>query len=181
MDSTNDDDLTEQPRLTLTDVPENLQEKILSLGGNPNLNLYKTLAHHPTLLSSWIDFAYSLRHDCRTSRQLRELMILRGAQLCQSNYEWFQHEQMAKQCGITMDKINAIQQWRESSLFDARERIVLTLMEVLIDNGGKMTDELDQELKKHFPDDEYLELVLTGSFYAMVPRVLTSLRIPIEK
>jgi alkylhydroperoxidase family enzyme len=176
-----EEDNNRQPRLPLKDVPQEIQEKIISLGGNPNLNLYKTLSSNPTLLSSWVDFAYSLRHNCTTSRQIRELMILRGAQLCHSQYEWFQHEQMAKQCGISKEKIDSVKEWQTSSLFDEKEKVALELMESLIQNGGKMNDKLDEQLKKHFTEAEYLELILTGSFYAMVPRVLEALQIPTEK
>ncbi|CAF1455594.1 unnamed protein product [Adineta ricciae] len=170
-----------QSRLPLKDVPLDLQEKIVELNGNPNLNLYKVLSNNPILLSSWIDFAYSLRRNCTTSRQLRELMILRGAQLCQSEYEWFQHEQMAKQCGISEEKINAVKHWKTNSLFDEKEKVVLELMESLVLNKGKITDQFDEKLKKYFTESEYLELILTGSFYIMVPTVLETLQIPTEK
>ncbi|CAF1293947.1 unnamed protein product [Rotaria sp. Silwood1] len=169
-----------QARLPLKDVPIELQQKIVALDGKPDLNLYKVLSNNPTLLSSWIDFAYSLRRNCTTSRQLRELMILRGAQLCNSQYEWFQHEKMAKQCGILIEKINSIQEWQKSSLFDEKEKVVLELMESLIQNRGTISEELDKQLKKHFTEAEYLELILTGSFYVMVPTVLKALQIPIE-
>lgn len=172
---------SEQPRLPLVDVPADVREKIVSLGGNPELNLYKTLASHPSLLSAWVDFAYSIRRDCTTSRQLRELMILRGAQLCQCEYERFQHEQMAKQCGLSSEKVAALDRWNDSPLFTEDERLALTLMENVIEHGGKLSDELDQQLKQHFTNAEYVELVLTAGFYAMVPRVLTALQIPVEK
>ena len=170
-----------QSRLPLKNVPLDLEEKIVKLNGNPNLNLYKVLSNNPILLSSWIDFAYSLRRNCTTSRELRELMILRGAQLCQSEYEWFQHEQMAKQCGISEEKINKIKDWKTNSLFDEKEKVALELMESLVLNKGKITDQLDEELKKYFTESEYLELILTGSFYVMVPTVLETLQIPTEK
>ena len=170
-----------QARLPFKEVPDDLKEKVRNLGGDPNLNLYKTLANNPVLLSSWIDFAYSIRQNCTTSRTIRELMILRGAQLCQSRYEWFQHEKMAKQCGLSQEKIDAIDQWRNSALFDEKEKIALELMESLIENKGKMTQQLDERLKKSYSEAEYIELVLTGSFYVMVPTVLEALQIPIEK
>ncbi|CAF4892945.1 unnamed protein product [Rotaria socialis] len=56
-----------QARLPLKDVPIELQQKVIDLGGKPDLNLYKVLANNPTLLSSWIE-------------------IFRGAQLCNSQY-----------------------------------------------------------------------------------------------
>ena len=168
-------------RLPFKALPGGMEEKIVSLGGNPRLNLYKTLANHPALFSSFVDFAYSVRNNCTTSRQLRELMILRGAQLCQSDYEWFQHEAMAKKAGISQAKIDLIKDWKESEAFDEKEKVVLALMEALIEDGGKVSDELNERLKEHFNEAEYLELVMTGSFYTMVPRILLSLQIPIEK
>lgn len=167
-------------RLPFIDVPTDLQEKITSRGGNPNLNLYRTLANNPAMLSAWVDFAYSLRHNCTTPRSIRELMILRGAQLCQSEYEWFQHEKMARQCGISDERIEAVHQWRSSALFDEKEKVALELMESLIQNKGKITQQLDEALKSHFSESEYIELVMTGSFYVMVPTVLETLQIPIE-
>jgi len=145
-----EEDNNRQPRLPLKDVPAELQQKVVDLGGNPNLNLYKILSNNPALLSSWIDFAYSLRRNCTTSRQVRELMILRGAQLCNSQYEWFQHEQMAKQCGISQEKIDSIKEWQKNSLFDEKEKVALELMESLVQNKGKMSNQLDEQLKKTF-------------------------------
>ncbi|CAF4369370.1 unnamed protein product, partial [Rotaria magnacalcarata] len=102
------------------------------------------------------------------------------AQLCNSQYEWFQHEQMAKQCGITIEKVNSIKEWRQNSLFDDKEKVALDLMESLIQNGGAISEELDKQLKQYFTEAEYLELILTGSFYVMVPTVLKALRIQTE-
>ena len=175
-----EDSNNRQARLPLKDVPSDLQQKVVGLGGKPDINLYKVLSNNPTLLSSWIDFAYSLRLNCTTSRQIRELMILRSAQLCNSQYEWFQHEQMATKCGVSKEKINSIKQWEKSSLFDEKEKVVLKLMEALVQNGGRLSEELDQQLKSYFTEAEYLELILTGSFYVMVPTVLKALQIPIE-
>ncbi len=169
-----------QPRLPLIDVPPEIEQKIRDLGGRSILNLHKILSHHPTLLSSYIDFAYTLRNNCTSSRQLRELMILRGAQLVNSKYQWHQHEQMAKQFGISEEQINSISEWQTSLLFDDKEKVVLDLMETLILTRGKIRDTLDAQLKKNFTTSEYVELVLTGSYYAMVPIVLEALQVPIE-
>lgn len=172
---------THQARLPFKDVPSHLQEKIITLGGKPDLNLYKVLSNNPTLFSSYIDFAYALRRNCTTSRQLRELMILRGAQLCNCQYEWFQHEKMAKDCGISIEKINSVNEWQTSPLFDEKEKVTIELMESLVQNGGIVKKELDERLKQYFTEAEYLELILTGSFYVMIPTVLKSLQIPVEE
>ncbi|CAF4134476.1 unnamed protein product [Rotaria magnacalcarata] len=101
-----------QAQLPLKDVPIELQQKVVDLGGKPDINLYKVLANNPTLLSSWIDFAYSLRSNCTHIKTTSE--------------------------------------------------------------------ELDKQLKQYFTEAEYLELILTGSFYVMGPTVLKALRIQAE-
>ncbi|CAF3377512.1 unnamed protein product [Rotaria socialis] len=70
--------------------------------------------------------------------------------------------------------------WRQNSLFDGKEKVALDLMKLLIQNGGAISEELDKQLKQYFAQAEYLELILTGSFYVMAPTVLKTLRIQTE-
>ena len=46
---------------------------------------------------------------------------------------------------------------------------------------GDVSDEVYVELTKHFSSSEVIELALTAGFYAMVPRVLNALKVPIEE
>ena len=89
-------------RLPLKEIDARNKRRIRELNGE-FLNLYRVLGHHSTLLSAWIEFAYTLRRDCTTARTLRELMILRGAQLAGSAYEWHQHRRWARQQGVPAD------------------------------------------------------------------------------
>src|SRR5678815_1414838 len=63
-----------KPRLPLKEIDDRNKKRIRELNGE-FLNLYRVLGHHANLLSAWIEFAYTLRRDCTTSRSLRELMI----------------------------------------------------------------------------------------------------------
>ena len=63
-----------------------MQQRLEKLWGTPP-NLYHCLANHPALVAAWSDFSKALRHGTRTPRALRELVILRGAQLMRSEYE----------------------------------------------------------------------------------------------
>jgi 4-carboxymuconolactone decarboxylase len=47
--------------------------------------------------------------------------------------------------------------------------------------AGDVSDEVFADVKKHFNPSEIIELTLTAGFYAMVPRFLNALRVPIEK
>lgn len=167
-------------RFPYKNVSDDLREKILHFGASPSLNIFGILSNNIPLCSSFVEFTHSILQKCTTSRSLRELMILRGAQLWPCEYQWCQHQRMAKNHGVTDEQINAIDQWRSSSLFDEKEKIVLELMESLLENKGKLTDELNEKLKNYFTDSEYIELVLTGCFYVFLPTLIHALEIPVE-
>ena len=167
-----------KPRLPLREIDERNRKRIRELNGE-FLNLYRVLGHHSQLLSAWIEFAYTLRRDCTTARTLRELMILRGAQLEGSAYEWHQHRRWARQQGVPPEQIEDLSFWRESPRFSDAECAALALTESML--RGDVPDDVFAGLVRHFSPSEVVELALTAGFYAMVPRVLNALKVPIEE
>ena len=165
------------PRLPYADFEPVLKARVQQLWGKPP-NLYRTLANHPALVAAWTEFANSIRHDSKTPRALRELMILRTAQLTRSEYEWAQHLKLARKMGVREAQIAALAGWRASPEFDARERAALLLTEAV--QAIDVSDAVHAEVKKHFSDAEFIELVFTASFYAMVSRMLDALRIELD-
>lgn len=153
-------------------------EKIAQLGAR-QLNLYRALGNAPHMLDAWLQFAWSVRDDCTTPRVLRELMILRTANVMRSDYEWHQHKDMAHRAGASAEQIDAISAWQTSSCFSEPERAALMLTDAIL--TGYVDDNVHHELARHFCDQERVELVVTAGFYAMVPRVLDALRVPIEE
>lgn len=165
------------PRLPYADFEPAMKQRLEQLWGKPP-NLYRTLANHPAMLAAWAEFANSIRHDSKTSRALRELMILRTAQLTRSEYEWAQHLKIARKVGVREAQIAALENGRSSPEFDARERAALLLTEAVQAIG--VSDEVHAEVKKHFSDAEFVELALTAAFYAMVSRTLDALRVELD-
>jgi NAD(P)-dependent dehydrogenase (short-subunit alcohol dehydrogenase family)/alkylhydroperoxidase family enzyme len=82
-------------------------------------DLYRLIGHSPALLRAWIDFAWPLRLNAKTSRATRELLILRGAQIGGVDYEWAHHVPMALDAGVPQAKIDALADWPNASVFDA--------------------------------------------------------------
>ena len=155
-----------------------LQQRLAELWGEP-VNLYRALGNHPALTAAWTEFANAIRHDSRTPRALRELMILRAAQIARSDYEWAHHLRMARKAGVVEAKIAVLAGWRGSKDFDAKERAVLALTEAVM--ACDVTDEVHAEVKKHFNDAEFVELSLTAGFYAMVSRMLDAMRVELDQ
>ena len=154
-----------------------LQARLEELWGRP-VNLYRALGNHPALVAAWTEFANAIRHDSRTPRALRELMILRVGQMTRSEYEWAHHLRMARKAGVREAQLTALAAWRDSPEFDAKERAALALAEAVSD--CKVTDAVHAEVKRHFDDAQFVELSLTAGFYAMVVRMLDALRVDLD-
>ena len=114
------------------------------------------------MLSASVDFAYRIRLDCKTPRPLRELMILRTAQLSDSAYEWHQHRLMAAEAGVPEQQISELAMWRHSEAFDARERAALAFTEAMA--AGAVNDPTHAELARHFDAEACIELAMTASY-----------------
>lgn len=140
--------------------------------------LYRTLAYAPKMLEAWANLAWPLRSQASVSRDLRELMIMRLAQINNSAYQWAYHWQPALASGLTEEKVRALSDWRRESVFDERERAVLSyaeqISELAVDNDSFV------EMSRLFSIPELIELTLTASFYCCVGRVLQALQIDVD-
>jgi len=154
-----------------------LKKRLEELWGSPP-NLYRALGNHAPLAAAWTEFARAIRYDSRSPRELRELMILRGAQVMRSEYEWAQHLKMARKCGVREAQIAALADWRGSKEFDEREKAALLLAEAV--TRGEVTDETYAAVSRHFDHAQFVELALVSAFYAMVARMLDAMRVQLE-
>ena len=165
------------PRVPLADFEPALKKRLEELWGTPP-NLYRCLGNHPKLVAAWTEFSKTLRYDTRTPRALRELVILRGAQLMRSEYEWAQHVGMARKAGVREAQIARLNNWSSSGEFDAKERAALALAEAV--TLGKVSDDVQADALKHFDMHDYVELCIVAAFYAMVGRMLDAMGVPLE-
>ena len=164
-------------RVPLAQFEPALAKRLQELWGEPP-NLYKALGNHPKLIEAWTEFSKTLRHDTRTPRALRELVILRGAQLMRSEYEWAQHLPMARKAGVSEAQIKDLPAWKTSTHFNAREKAALALSEAV--TQGRVSDEVYAEAMRHFDHHDYVELALVASFYAMVGRMLDAMGVQLD-
>jgi alkylhydroperoxidase family enzyme len=143
-------------------------------------NLYATLANAPDLLAAWVDFAWALRAVPDSDRALRELAIMRVAQLTGSDYEWQAHLAMVTEAGVPAEKLTALGAWRHTPAYSTDERLVLGATESLTSSGELSATERSQ-LIATFGEQQTVELVLTIAFYSCVSRVLGGLGVPADE
>jgi len=143
------------------------------------LHLYRVLGWSPPLVKAWASFAWSLRFELGASRRLRELMVVRIAQLLNARYEYAHHVHMALDEGISAEQIAALSGWQSSPLFDAQERLVLGLGDELATGPGASASTM-KELQSRFSESDIMELLVTGAYYCAVARVVNSLDLDLE-
>lgn len=143
-------------------------------------NLYRVLGLAPQMLRAWLDFAWPLRLNAKTARSLRELLILRGAQVSGATYEWAHHVAMALATGITQGQIDALPFAQESALFSPQEKAVIRLAEEVTRGPGASPACVELLKQLGYSDAEIVELVLTASFYVCVARFLHSMDVGLE-
>jgi AhpD family alkylhydroperoxidase len=142
------------------------------------ISLYRVLARSPRMLRAYAGLARGLRHDAEMPRALRELAILRTAQLTRSPYEWAHHKRMALAAGVAEEQIRELSGWRSSAAFDEREQAAILCAEQVHDLA--VSDETLAELERLFGVSQAIELVLTAAFYQAVARVLQALDVEVE-
>jgi len=165
------------PNEPADDVVATVFERFEAEGREP-IALYRALANAPLLLRSYSLLAQSLRNDAVTDRRIRELVILRTAQLTASAYEWSHHVPMAARAGVPEEQVHDLATWERSNAFDERERAVLRCADEV--HALAVTDETFAGLERVLGATGAVEIVVTASFYQAVARMLQALDVEIE-
>ncbi|NQT71322.1 MAG: carboxymuconolactone decarboxylase family protein [Chloroflexi bacterium] len=156
-----------------------LFEKIENNGATV-LNLYRAVGHSPSTISSFIKLGNVLLNHAELPSQIRELAILRIANLAGSEYEWNQHVPIATEVGINSQQIDEIHQWKSSGSFSDEERAVLQYTdEVTI--GVAVEDDTFAALQQYLSERSIVELTISIAYWGMIARVLVPLNIELEE
>ncbi len=163
------------------DRPE-LSELVAKISGARGrlLNIYRVLLHSAPVTEAWLTFISTLRSDTSLDVQTLELAITRIGIVNRAEYILRQHvPNYVLKAGLTMDKIDTLPQWRESQAFSASERALLAYVDA-------MTREIDVddatfgELRKHYNEQQVVELTVLVGAYNMHSRLVKALNIDLE-
>src|SRR2546429_5606128 len=79
-------------------IPEPVREALQAV---PPLNVFRMTANAETAFRPWLAFGGALLSSLELDPRVRELVILRVARLCGSEYEWVQHVPIAHSAGAS--------------------------------------------------------------------------------
>ena len=82
--------------------------------------------------------------------------------------------------GASLEKVQALPHWRESNLFDERERRVLEYAEAITRSDERVNDAMIERLRRHFDDDGIVELTGLIAFQNMSSKFNSALGVPAQ-
>jgi alkylhydroperoxidase family enzyme len=141
-------------------------------------NMFKVLAHVPVVAQGVAGFLKSLLGDGALAGWYKELIAVRIAILCESEYAIRAHKISARQKGAYEVKIAGVEQFEEGQ-FDEREKLGFRLADRLHKGARAVDDAFFAELQSAFSEEEIVELFLTAAAFEMFPRFVDGLRIPV--
>ena len=140
--------------------------------------LYRALALVPAVLRGYGAMASGVRYETALESDLRELVILRIAQLTGSAYEWAHHRPLAAAVGISEQQLASLTAWEDSEDFDLRQKAALRLADEM--HLLEVTDETFESVRGVLGEQRAVELVVISAFYEAVARIIQGLGIAVE-
>jgi len=136
-------------------------------------NLYGILARTPGLARRYLPFSGKLFTKGKLEARTREIAILRTAWRCRSDYEWGQHERIAREFGLSGDDIRAVAEEVPAARWSPFERAVMAACDELVADH-RVGDRTWAELCSDLDDASLIELVMLVGNYVMLAGLLAS-------
>jgi 4-carboxymuconolactone decarboxylase len=143
-------------------------------------NVFRMICNSEVMAKPFARFGNALLTSIKLDHKLRELAVLRVAELNHSVYEWTQHLPIAADCGVTAEQVAAIATWEHAKCFNELERLVLSLTDEVTRNV-KGRKETIAALAEHLTPEQIVELLFSIGFWGMLARLLETLEVDLDE
>jgi 4-carboxymuconolactone decarboxylase len=166
-------------RIPYLDMEQASPEYRDMLKGRYNLNLYRMLPHAATIAPGFLRMGGAILRESALDPVLREIAILRIGFLSKASYEVHQHKRVARNVGMSDEKIAALENDPQSTVFSPLEKLIIRYTDEVVKNV-KASDALFKDLLAALDNRRMAELTLTIGFYMAVSRFLENFEVDIE-
>ena len=120
------------------------------------------------------------RRSSPIDRALRSLVTVRVSQINDCPFCVDINSATLLKRGVSVEKAEALQTWRQSSLFDQREQTVLEYAEAMTRSDQSVDDEMVDRLRAYFDDDGIVDLTGLIAFQNMSSKFNSALDVPAQ-
>jgi 4-carboxymuconolactone decarboxylase len=164
------EDLPAEVRPLADDI---LQVSSAALGGP-----YNALLRSPEMARRAFDFLDYLRFKTSVNKRLNEFAILIQARLSNAQYEWWAHERIARQAGLSDAVMHDLQHCQRPAHMQADERLVYDFC-VQLSLNHRVPDALWQEAVTQMGEQAVVDLTVLSGTYVMVSMLLNATQVGI--
>ncbi|MCB1313755.1 MAG: carboxymuconolactone decarboxylase family protein [Sedimentitalea sp.] len=157
------------------DWPEAIADMRDGFAGD--LNVYRTMAHHPALLRAWSGLSAHVVTRSSLGRALNEVVILRTGMRLGSDSEWGQHVVRARQFGLDDARIRALR--GPLAGISGEDALLAGAVDELFDAQRLSPPTLAALVARHGKTG-MLDLIATVGFYITLGYLLTSCATPLD-
>lgn len=142
------------------------------------LNVYRTMAHHPALLTAWTTLREHVVNKTTLGAVRSEVVILRTGTRLGSSYEWHQHIIRARKCGIDDSRIASLGGSTTSMLPD--DATIASAVDELF-AGHKISRQTEAALRALVGKHGVLDVIATVGFYSTLGYILNTFETPLDQ
>src|SRR4030095_11394740 len=165
------------PESTWTDAQRAIVARFGPAGRATNaLRIY---LHHPVLADNILPFEQYISNESTLPPRHRELLILRTAWLCRSEYIWTQHAGSAREAGITSAELTRIARGPEAFGWDSFEAALLRAADELYVDSF-VSDRTWSALSARYDTRQTMDAVFTVAEFTMIAGSVNSLGVPVD-
>jgi 4-carboxymuconolactone decarboxylase len=139
---------------------------------------FLALIHHPRLARRVQQLGELLRWESKLPPRLLELAVLVTARRWTCQHEWYMHEKLARQAGLSGDIIAEIANERVPEGMSEEERAVYAFCREA-HATGRAGDDAFEAVRSRFGLDGALELLALCGYYSMMAMVLNTAGMPL--
>lgn len=156
--------LTEEERM----IPENAE-----ITGAPGPSFYNILSHRPEIMKGYSHLWNSIFYDGQVDHKLKELVRISIVNIFACGYCSTVRSKVARQMGLTEEKIRSLEEFETSPLFTTKERAAIGYAKIFVSDVRKAKeDQTYREFRKYFNEGEAVEIesliALTEGFGKLV-------------
>lgn len=142
-------------------------------------NMFKTVAHVPSLAIAFASLLKALLSDGALPGWYKELIATRMSVLNDSEYAVRAHAISARQKGASEEQIEAAKTDPQNGPFTPAGKLGFLCAEKIHLSGRTLDDALYSQLKGVYTDPQIVELIAAASIFEFFPRFVDGLRIPV--
>tara|TARA_Y100001970_G_scaffold257495_1_gene336259 strand:+ start:371 stop:895 length:525 start_codon:yes stop_codon:yes gene_type:complete len=170
------------PYIQRDDLPESQQpifDQISNTRGSGVSNVFAALLNSPGAAKAVISIGEYIKNQSHLDPIIRETAILSAAKELNSEYQWAQHESLAKDVGVRPEVIESIRSGKGPMGLPAKEGIFIQSAKELVKNST-LTDRTYQALDHLLGAQLTIDFIVTVGYYVMLARIISSLDITID-